>query len=270
MSGDGALAWRPIGPGDAADWAGLLNTISAADRDWEYVSEQDLLEDFSDPYLDFARGSVAVYHQGTMAGCGLLECRTSAEPVHEMRYHGGVHPAYRGQGLGGRLLGWAETAALPLHQERYPGRPLSMSGSCLAHNAAAVALYAAHGYRPSRWFHAMTRDLSAALPEAPVPSGVDVVGLTPDRWAPRSPTRSRCWRWSRGGPLPAATKLGAWPIPRRFSRRGCGWRSPPRSARNMPTPTLSSGHPRSPTTRPTWPCRWPSGSGGRPAMWRPR
>jgi hypothetical protein len=49
MSGDGALAWRPIGPGDAADWAGLLNTISAADRDWEYVSEQDLLEDFSDP-----------------------------------------------------------------------------------------------------------------------------------------------------------------------------------------------------------------------------
>jgi mycothiol synthase len=182
MSGDGALAWRPIGPGDAADWAGLLNTISAADRDWEYVSEQDLLEDFSGPYLDFARGSVAVYHQGTMAGCGLLECRTSAEPVHEMRYHGGVHPAYRGQGLGGRLLGWAETAALPLHQERYPGRPLSLSGSCLSHNAAAVALYAAHGYRPSRWFHGMTRDLSAALPEAPVPAGVDVVGLTPDRW----------------------------------------------------------------------------------------
>jgi mycothiol synthase len=85
-----------------------------------------------------------------MAGCGLLACRTSAEPVHEMRYHGGVHPAYRGQGLGGRLLDWAETAALPLHQERYPGRPLSLSGSCLSHNAAAVALYAAHGYRPGR------------------------------------------------------------------------------------------------------------------------
>jgi ribosomal protein S18 acetylase RimI-like enzyme len=46
---------------------------------------------------------VAVYHQGTIAGCGLLECRTSAEPVHEMRYHCGVHPAYRGQGLGGRI-----------------------------------------------------------------------------------------------------------------------------------------------------------------------
>lgn len=182
MGGNGALDWRPIGPGDAAGWAGLMNVISAADRDWEYFSEQDLLEDFSDPYLDFARGSMAAYHEGTMAGYGLLACRTSAEPVHEMRYHGGVHPAYRGRGLGGRLLDWAETAAIPLHQERYPGRPVSLSGSCLSHNAAAVALYAAHGYRPSRWFHGMTRDLSAAIPEAPAPAGVDVVGLTPDRW----------------------------------------------------------------------------------------
>jgi len=182
MGGDGTFAWRPIGPGDAAEWAGLLNAISAADRDWEYFSEQDLLDDFSDPYLDFARGSMAVYHEGTMAGYGVLACRTSAEPVHEMHYHGGVHPAYRGRGLGGRLLDWAETAAGPLHQERYPGRPVSLSGPCLSDNAAAVALYGAHGYRPSRWFHGMTRDLSAALPESPALAGVDVVGLTPDRW----------------------------------------------------------------------------------------
>jgi len=182
VGGDGAFVWRPIGPGDAKDWAGLLNAISAADRDWEYFSEQDLLEDFSDPYLDFAHGSVAVYHEGTMAGHGVLACRTSAEPVHEMRYHGGVHPAYRGRGLGGRLLDWAETAAIPLHQERHPGRPLSLSGPCLSHNAAALALFAARGYRPSRWFHGMTRDLSAAIPDVPAPAGVDVVGLTPDRW----------------------------------------------------------------------------------------
>ena len=98
MDGNGAVTWRPIVPGDAADWAGLLNAISAADRDWEYFSDQDLLEDFSDPYLDFARGSVAVGHEGTMAGYGLLACRTAAEPVHEMRHHGGVHPASGGAG----------------------------------------------------------------------------------------------------------------------------------------------------------------------------
>jgi len=182
MGADGAFAWRPIGPRDAAGWAGLLAAISAADRDWEYFSEQDLLEDFSDPDLDFPRGSMAVYHQRTMAGFGALAARSEAEPVHEMRYQGGVHPAYRGRGLGGQLLDWAERAAIPLHQKRHPGRPLTLSGSCLSDNADAVALYAAHGYRPSRWFHGMVRDLSAEVPDAPVPAGVEVVGLTPERW----------------------------------------------------------------------------------------
>ena len=42
-------------------------------------------------------------------------------------------------------------------------------------------------------------------------------------------------------------------------------RSARRSAPNAPTPTRSSGRPSSPTSRRTWPCRWPSGSAGRPA-----
>ncbi len=29
-------------------------------------------------------------------------------PVHDMRHEGGVHPSYRGRGLGGELLDWAE------------------------------------------------------------------------------------------------------------------------------------------------------------------
>jgi len=88
--------------------------------------------------------------------------RSAAGTADEMRYYGGVHPGWRGRGIGGRLLDRAEAAAVPLHRERYPDLPLSLHGSCLAGNAAAAALYAAHGYQPVRWFHAMTRDLSAA------------------------------------------------------------------------------------------------------------
>lgn len=181
MSDGPEFSWRPIAPGDARDWGALLVAIEAADGGWDYFSEQELLDDFGDPYCDFPRGSVAIYHGGTMAGYGVLTSRTAAEPVHEMHYRGGVHPAYRDRGLGGQLLDWAERAALPLHRERYPGRPLSLSGSCLAGNAGAVALYAAHGYRPARWFHAMTRDLSAALPDVRVPAGVEIAGFTPER-----------------------------------------------------------------------------------------
>jgi mycothiol synthase len=181
MSGNGGFAWRPIEPGDAANWAVLLNAVSAADRDLEYFTEQDLLDEFGDPDQDFARGSVAIYDGSTMAGFGVLACRTAADPVHEMWYWGGMSPAYRGRGLGGHLLDWAETAAVPLHQERYPGRPLSLTASCLSHNAGAVALYTTHGYRPVRWFHEMARDLPAALPEVPAPAGVEIAGFTPER-----------------------------------------------------------------------------------------
>lgn len=194
MSGAGTFGWRPIEPADAGDWAALLAAIQVADRDWEYLTEQDLLEDFSDPYRDFARGFVAVYDERAMVGYAALKSRTSADPVHEMRYQGGVHPAYRARGLGRRLLDWAETAAVPLHQERYPGRPLSLLGACPAHNASAVALYAARGYRPVRWFHAMVRDLSAEPPEMSAPAGVQIDGLTPDRLEDARLVRNEAFR----------------------------------------------------------------------------
>jgi len=178
---DAEFDWRSIAPQDAGDWAALIAAAAEADRDWEYYSEQDLLEEFSDPYRDFARGSVAAYDGNVMVGyCALISTRT-ADPVHDMRQQGGVHPAYRQRGLGGRLLDWAQQTAVPLHLERHPGRPLTLSGSCLSHNAGAVALYEAHGYHPARWFHAMERDLSAAPPEVCTPDGVRIAGFTPDR-----------------------------------------------------------------------------------------
>jgi GNAT superfamily N-acetyltransferase len=77
-----------------------------------------------------------------------------------------VHPAYRGQGIGGRLLDWSQLAAVPLHEERYPGLPLSISGWTSAGDS---------GERPVRiaWFPACA-DLTAAGPGGPAPSGVQV------------------------------------------------------------------------------------------------
>jgi mycothiol synthase len=171
---------RPLAPGDAGDWAALLTAIQDADGSEDYSSEQDLREGFGNPNQDFARGSVAVYDGRTMVGYGVLTCRSEAEPVHAMLHEGGVHPAYRGRGLGGELLDWAEKAAVPLHDRRFPGRPLSLSSGCLSRNAAAVALHEQRGYQPERWFHDMVRDLSAAIPETAIPAGVHITGYTPD------------------------------------------------------------------------------------------
>src|SRR5450432_981874 len=100
MRGEETFGWRPIEAKDAAAWAALLTAIRATDHDWDYFTEEDLLEDFSDPDHDFPRGSAGIHDGSTMIGYGALISRSAADPVHEMRYLGGVHPGYRGLGLG--------------------------------------------------------------------------------------------------------------------------------------------------------------------------
>jgi mycothiol synthase len=174
------LHTRPMVPDDAEAWAALWNAIEDADGGEDYASENDLLEEFSNPDQDFERGSIAIYDGAIMAGYGTLTTRGTADPEHVMRYAGGVHPAYRGRGLGTELLAWSEQAAVPLHEDRHPGRRLVLSSGCLSRNAGAVTLYESRGYHAARWFQAMLRDLSAPLPEISVPAGIRIVGFTPD------------------------------------------------------------------------------------------
>jgi mycothiol synthase len=171
---------RPLAPGDIKAWAALLTAIQTADGDDEYTSEQDLRERFDDPDQEFATGSIAVYDGRTMAGFGVLVCRSVADPVHDMLYQGGVHPSYRGRGLGGELLDWAEHAAVPVHDQRFPGHPLSLGTGCLSTNAAAITLYEGHGYQPARWWHEMVRDLSPAVPPPVIPAGIRIAAYQPD------------------------------------------------------------------------------------------
>lgn len=175
--------WRPLEPGDARAWADLLTAIQAADGGWQYVTEQALLAGFDHPQRDFGRGSAAIWDGATLAGYGLITVRPAADPVHEIVYAGGVHPGYRERGLGSWLLDWAQVAAVPLHQERFPGRPMALMAACPSAGAAAMGLFAARGYQPARRYHGMLRDLTTGLPAGPVtvPPGTDIVPLTPDR-----------------------------------------------------------------------------------------
>ncbi|MEV6206996.1 GNAT family N-acetyltransferase [Kitasatospora sp. NPDC051914] len=181
MGTDARYDRRPIDADQIGEWLELLAAIEAEDREDEHHGPDDLHEYLADPYCDFPRGSIAFYDGPKMVGYGYLKARTAADPVHELYYLGGVHPAHRGRGIGAALLEWAEQAALPIHLDRYPDHPLTLYSSSLSRNAPAGELYAAHGYTASRWFHGMTRDLLEPLPDIPAPDGVEVRGFTPER-----------------------------------------------------------------------------------------
>jgi mycothiol synthase len=168
---------RPLVPADSRSWSELLAALEATDGGWVYYSEDVLFADFADPDRDYNRGSVIVRDGAAIVGYGVLTSHwTALEEVHELRFEGGVHPTYRHRGVGAALMSWAETAALPIHHARFPGRAMSLSTTCMSTNDHALALYTANGYQPVRWFHAMVRDLTAPIPDAPAPGEVRIVG----------------------------------------------------------------------------------------------
>lgn len=203
MSADGAteptgLDWRPIERGDVAAWKRLLDAVEAVEQEDEHPTEADLLDRFDDPYVDMARGSLAAWDGDRMVGHHWMKARTAAEPTHEFWQLGGVDPEYRGRGVGTRLLTWAEQAARPLHQERFPGAPLALMDGCLVGSEASEQLFAQLGYEQVRWYRNMVVDdlaaVVAAMPASPVPDGVAFRVFTEERSADALEVRNDAFR----------------------------------------------------------------------------
>jgi hypothetical protein len=115
------------------------------------------------------------------------------------------------------------------------------------HSTAAAALYAARGYRPARWFHAMKRDLKAPLADAPEPPDVQVVPFSPELSEDARLIRNEAFADHRG-----STETPAGPPAAGASPRPCSAGRWPRAGRPASVPGPWSW---TPTRRPArWAC----------------
>jgi len=172
------LTWRSLTVSDAAQVTRVLAAVEAEDHTGENYGEEDITELLSNPVRDLVHGSRAVFDGETLAGYCFIDPRTTAEPVHQMRYSGTVHPAYRGRGIGGKLMAWSRTAAVLIHERHFPGRPLELHQGVDKKNTRHEELVVNAGYRPIRWFFDMQCELGVAAATAPVPDllkGLSVV-----------------------------------------------------------------------------------------------
>lgn len=149
------LVWRSLTTADAAALRQLDAACKQADG-FEPVS------DLPSAALN-APGTLAAFDRDTLAAVGWI-----SDPSGEMVVLGGnVHPAYRRQGLGSRLLAWSlsATASTPRAVIR-----------CEALTPGAEVLYTRYGFMQVFAERMLVRPLTANLPAAAFPP--DLQALT--------------------------------------------------------------------------------------------
>jgi mycothiol synthase len=164
--------WRPLATDDARAWAELLNAIEAADKTGENYDEEDALQELTDPYADLERASLGAFDGERMVGYSNVMWRPDVVEVHRVMLDGGVHPEYRRQGIGTRLLRAGVAAAKDLHALHHPTLRLVVDTQKGEHIAGIKELMTAEGFTPARYFQHMEHPLGDAVPDAALPEGL--------------------------------------------------------------------------------------------------
>lgn len=162
------ITWGRLDEAVTTDWAELIAILAHTDGTDEFYEAEDLAEELTETGFDPELDSWAVWDDDRLIAFGQL--RVSLAPQHDdatirCQLDGGVHPQYRGQGIGRDLLARMEQRAAELTQQRHPGLPFHLRASGGRVGSSASALLARAGYRTVRWFTSMER----ALPGDPAP-----------------------------------------------------------------------------------------------------
>jgi mycothiol synthase len=153
------LTWRPLTREDAKASADLLNAMETVDRVGENYTAEDTYTELVDPYADLERGSLAAFDGDLMVGYMKIRYRPSASEVHRVFLDGGVHPGYRRQGVGTRLVRAGIESARTLHALHHPTLKLAIDVHRPEHIAGQDELVRSQGFVPVRYYQRMAHSL---------------------------------------------------------------------------------------------------------------
>lgn len=177
--------WRPATLGDVDSITVTQKAMDAADHpDWT-TPREDIEDVLSGSHLDLGSDSiVALDPEGTVIAWGVSDLGPGQATSVPVYLTGGVHPAWRGRGVGRQLLGWQVARGrqhLAASSSTLPGW---LRTDADERNPGAIALIRRHGLEIARYFTSMERDLSgSARPlaeERPLPDGVRLVPYAPE------------------------------------------------------------------------------------------
>jgi mycothiol synthase len=170
----GGLSWQPLSHDLLPLWLQLHETLNEADGGHEHLGLDDLHDELEPDWIDLAQNSrIALDADGEARAFGLVQIRPGDITLLRAACWGGVHPDFRGRGIGRALLAWqTERAAALVAQRREKLGSHTPAGALMiveerAESAARLAERT--GFELSRYFFVMRRDLSTPVPTIAVP-----------------------------------------------------------------------------------------------------
>ena len=172
-----ALRWTHLTQDSLEAWAELTRVLADADGTDEVYAAEDLAEELAETGLTPETDTWGVWDDDRLVAYGQLRVSLTLDHDDRVRCHlsGGVHPDWRGRGIGGALMDRMEPRALALARERHPGVPAYLRATGGIEGSSARRMLARRGYAVVRYFNDLARPVpEQTLPELPVDGAVIV------------------------------------------------------------------------------------------------
>lgn len=184
------LSWRPLTVEDVPGWHALVRAVEEFDDASERNTAEDLVDaltdgSWKDPASDTLVGLDA---DGAPRAFGVVEIRPGDTRTVRAFCWGGVHPQWRGRGIGREVLRWQEERARRKVADAGRGLPAVVRVHVDEQVRPARRLLERAGFRAERWFVDMTRPLDADHPVPEVTVG-PALRLVPFDAAPAEAVR---------------------------------------------------------------------------------